>query len=324
MNGGPTTNRADPSAWAHTVPTSRVNVAVVVVLYNSASLVSGLVESLRAGLEGVSWRLIAVDNSSTDDGAAVLREIAPDAVLVATGANVGYAAGINAGVAAAPPHDTILVLNPDVRLGKGCILELLRAIGEPGVGVVVPRLVDADGSLILSMRREPTLRRALADALLGASRVGRFPSLGEVVTDPRVYETETTTDWAEGSTQLISAECWSACGPWDASYFLYSEETDFDLRARDAGFCTRYVPTASAMHLEGGSGASPGLRALMAVNRVRLFRRRNGMLRGTAYWASILIREVSRAAIGDKGSRPTVRALTSPTRLRDSPGPHWL
>ncbi|WP_347354586.1 glycosyltransferase family 2 protein [Intrasporangium sp.] len=298
--------------------------AVVVVLYNSESLIPGLVESLDEGLAGLSWHLVVVDNASTDGGPDLLRRLAPEATVVETGCNAGYAAGINAGVAAAPPHTAVLILNPDVRLTPGCVAELLRATREPGVGIAVPRLVDAEGELILSMRREPTLRRALADAFLGASRVGQYPALGEVVTSPQAYDVETDTDWAEGSTQLVSADCWATCGPWDESFFLYSEETEFNLRARDAGFATRYVPTARAVHLEGGSGASPGLRAMMAVNRVRLFRRRNGRVRGAAYWSLVLLREVSRAAIGDRGSRPTVRALTSPRRLRDTPGPHWL
>ena len=47
--------------------------------------------------------------------------------------------------------------------------------------------------------------RTLGDALLGATRAGRFAALGEVVTDPRAYERERDVDWAEGSTQLVDA-----------------------------------------------------------------------------------------------------------------------
>lgn len=314
----------DPPGATTPMSPTPVTVVVVVVLYNCAPLLPGLVESLEEGMAGVSWHLVAVDNSSSDGGPALLRQLAPGATVVETGRNAGYAAGINSGVAVAPPYSAVLVLNPDVRLGSGCVQELLQVLRQAGVGIAVPRLLDADANLVLSMRREPTIRRALADALFGASRVGRYPALGEVVTDPRAYEVGALTDWAEGSTQLISSECWSACGQWDESFFLYSEETDFNLRARDAGYATCYVPSAWAVHLEGGSGASPGLRALMAVNRVRLFRRRNGRARSIAYWAAILLRESSRAAIGDQGSHPTVRALTSPSRFRDRPGPHWL
>ncbi len=119
---------------------------------------------------------------------------------------------------------------------------LLAALDEPGTGVAVPRLLDGDGVLVPSMRREPTLVRAVADAVLGASRAGAVGRLGEMVTGAGEYDRAQQTDWAEGSTQLVSAECWRRCGPWDESFFLYSEETDFHLRVRDHGLTTRYVP----------------------------------------------------------------------------------
>ena len=53
--------------------------------------------------------------------------------------------------------------------------------------------------------------------------------------------------------------------------------------ARDAGLRTRYVPEAKAVHLEGDSRVSPGLWALLTLNKVRLHRRRKGALRATLY-----------------------------------------
>jgi GT2 family glycosyltransferase len=296
-------------------------IAVIVVTYNSEMLLPELLSSLTPGLAGVLWHLTVVDNASADRTVPTLRRLAPNANIVQTGRNAGYAAGINAGVAAAPPHTAVLVLNPDVRLQPGCVAELLRPLRTPGTGIAVPRLVDGDGSLIWSMRREPTLLRTTADAVLGANRAGRWGTLGEVVTDERRYARETVTDWAEGSTYLISKECWDRCGPWDESFFLYSEETDFALRARDAGLVTRYTPAATAVHLQGGSAQSPGLWMLLTLNRLRLYRRRHGRVAATAFWAVLFMRELSRAVLGRRPSRAAVRALVSPRRLRERPGP---
>lgn len=295
-------------------------VAVVVVTYNSGGLLEDLLASLPDGLKGVSWHLTVADNASSDGCVLTMRRLAPTATIVEMGRNAGYAAGINAAVRAAAPHSAILVLNPDVRLMPGCVAELLGAL-TPGSGLAVPQLVDRDGKLIESMRREPSVLRAWADALLGAGRAGRYPALGEVVTDPRCYDAPAVTDWAEGSTLLISAECWRRCGPWDESFFLYSEETDFALRARDAGLVTRYVPSARAVHLEGGSAQSPGLWTLVVLNRVRLFRRRNGTIRTAAYWTALVVREASRAVLGMKTSQAAVKALVSPRRMREPRGP---
>ncbi|WP_114424250.1 glycosyltransferase family 2 protein [Nocardioides houyundeii] len=299
------------------------DVAVVVVTYNSADVLPGLLDSLAAGLSGLSWQLVVVDNGSHDDGVARSLHLVPGCTVVRMGRNAGYAAGLNAGVSAAPPHRAVLVLNPDVRLEPGCVALLLDALGS-GVGIAVPRLADSGGHLHLSMRREPTVLRALGDAVLGTRRAGRWSLLGELVTDPRAYEGPATPDWAEGSTQLISVRCWRTCGGWDESFFLYSEETEYGLRARDAGYATAYVPAARATHLQGESTTSAGLWALLVANRVRLHRRRHGWLSGTAFWGVVVLREASRAAVGRPTSRAALKMLTSSRRMRESPGPHTV
>ena len=298
------------------VDIAQERVAVVVVMYNSRPLLTDFVGSLGAGLAGVDYELVAVDNASPDDSADFMHAIAPNAKIVRTGRNGGYAAGINAGVAAAGPHTAVLVVNSDVRLGFGCVAELLGGLRQPGIGIAVPRLVDAEGRVIDSMRREPTVARAFFDALFGAQQAGGLAGAGEVVSDRREYERERRTDWAEGSTQLISAECWLACGSWDESFFLYSEETEYNLRARDRGYATLFVPVAHATHLGGGSGVSHGLWTLQILNRIRLFRRRHGRLATIFFWLATLIREATRAAMGRGNSRAATRALLSPSQLR--------
>ena len=300
-----------------------LDVVVVVVTFNSREVLPGLVATLPTGLDGLSWQLVVVDNASSDGSAELARELAPDCLVVETGRNAGYAAGLNAGRAAAPPHRAVLLLNPDVRLDPGCVRTLSAALGA-GVGIAVPRLRDSAGDLHLSLRREPTALRAWGDALLGARRAGRWAALGELVSDPAAYDAPTTADWAEGSTQLVSTECWDACGGWDESYFLYSEETDFALRARDLGHLTAYVPDAGAVHLQGESTVSPGLWALLVANKVRLHRRRHGRARAAAFWLASLAREASRAALGSATSRAALATLLSPTRMARRPGPETV
>jgi GT2 family glycosyltransferase len=248
----------------------------------------------------------------------------PDVTVVLMGRNAGYAAGVNAGVAGAPDATAVMVLNADVRLASGCVPELLRALREPGTGIAVPRLTDGDGALIHSMRREPTLPREVLETFLPTRRIRPLRDVGVMVLNPDTYTTETTTDWAEGSTQLISRECLDVCGPWDEAFFLFSEETEFGLRARDLGFATRYVPTAGATHLEGGSAQDPAKWALLCRNKIWLFRRRNGRAASVAFHACAILREGSRAVVGRATSRAALRVLVSPRRLRSPAGPEWL
>ncbi len=296
-------------------------IGVVVVLFNSSTVLPGLAHSLPEALAGVRARIVAVDNASADDSVHVTRSLIEGVHVVEAGRNGGYAAAINAGIEAAGDVTAILVLNPDTRLAPGSVRVLLDALDEPGTGIAVPRLLGDSGQLLHSLRREPTIGRELAGAILGSVRVGSVGTWGETVTDSQTYEESSHIDWAEGSVQLISRECVDRVGPWDESFFMYSEETDFDLRARDAGLRTRYVPGAAAVHLRGGSSTHPGLWALLVTNKVRLYRKRRGRFYAASCYLVLLGREATRAVNGRATSRAAVRALLAMPRSGASPGP---
>lgn len=298
------------------VPAQRP-VGAVTVTHDSGSVLGGLLESLPAALAGLDWRLVVVDNGSSDGSAAVARRTLPGARVVEVGANPGFATALNLGVAELPADCDLLVLNPDVRLAAGTGAELqarLRArIGGAGdgarpIGIVAPRLVDAEGALLPSLRFEPTARRALAEAALGVRGAGAR-GWGETVLDRSAYRRPTVSDWVSGAVMMISRECLVACGPWDESFFLYSEDAEFALRARDLGFATALVEGTQAIHLGGNSRTDPALWSLLVRNKVVLYRRRHGRLRAIAFRTASLLRELRFALSGNRPSRAAARAL---------------
>ncbi len=284
------------------------DIAVIIVTWNSARVLPGLLTTLDAGLGSLTGQTIVVDNDSADDSVAVARRVAPHCRIVQTGRNAGYAAAINAGLAAADPYDAALILNPDIRLDTRAVETMFARLSDEGVGIVVPRLYHGDGSVAWSLRREPTLLRAFGEAVAGR-RAGRHPRFGETIMDEAAYRSPTTVDWATGAVMLISAACLDACGPWDESFFLYSEETEYALRARDRGFLTRLAPDARAVHLEGESKVSPRLWTILTVNRIKLYRCRHNRFTTALYWSVVLLREASRAALGHPRSRRATAAL---------------
>ncbi|MFC1419622.1 glycosyltransferase family 2 protein [Streptacidiphilus cavernicola] len=306
-------------------------VAVLVVTWNSAAVIPGFLAALPDGMGDLPWRLVVADNDSADDTVALVRDLAPDAVVVQTGRNAGYAAGVNAALGAAAAWDggysAALVCNPDVRMRPGCAPALVAALGTAlpdgaTVGITVPLLYqDGEDAPLHSLRRESSVGRALGEAVIGNRRAGRFPGLSELVTDPAAYDRPTRADWATGALMALSADCLAACGPWDESFFLYSEETEFCLRAGDRGYATQLRPEAEAVHLGGESQVSPRLWTLLVLNRVRLHRRRHGAASSAAFRAAVLLRETSRAALGRAPNRAAAAALLSSAALRATPGP---
>jgi GT2 family glycosyltransferase len=234
-----------------------------------------------------------VDNASSDGSVAAIREMS-DVDCIALRQNLGYSGAINVGRIRSWPFRNLLVVNADVRFEPGSIAALLRAVDTPGVGVVVPALVDPLGDIAPSQRRFPTILRALGDALCGSRWPTRPGWLSETVWDDDSYRAPTAVDWATGAAVLVSGACDATVGQWDTSYFLYSEEVEYATRARAAGFGVRYVPSARVLHREGGSGRSAELTALLAVNRIRYFERHHHAVLACLFRAVVVLHELLR------------------------------
>jgi GT2 family glycosyltransferase len=215
-------------------------------------------------------------------------------ICVETGANLGYAGGINVGRRHAGPCGALAVLNPDLVLEPGALREMYGALDDPAVGLAVPMLLDFPGHLYPSLRRNPTLTRTIGDALFGQHFKRRPVILSEIVRDVREYHDRHPVDWAAGAAMLISAACDRVVGAWDERFFLYSEELDYATRARAAGFRVEYVPQARARHRGAGSGQSHALIALKAINRIRYFEKYGKAT--SAMRAAVLLHELLRSA----------------------------
>jgi GT2 family glycosyltransferase len=280
------------------------DVAIVIVTHNSAHVVGDLLESIPAALDGLQSDVVVVDNASADDTTDTVQRWSCCRLI--RSANDGYAAGINRGVREAEPADAILVLNPDVRLKPRAVRILVDALRQPATGIVTPRVFNGDGSLHYSLRREPSLARTI-----GLTRT-RLAAFSEDVNRAEDYERAQVADWAMGAVLVVSRACFEALEGFDESYFLYSEETDFCLRARDRGLLTRYEPRAGAVHLGGESGQSTKTHVMQIVNRVRLYRRRHGAIASFAYLCLTALREATWIRRGGPRHRAAIAALFQP------------
>jgi N-acetylglucosaminyl-diphospho-decaprenol L-rhamnosyltransferase len=275
--------------------TRAVRLTVGILTYNSERMLPDLLASLPAGMAGVDdWQLVIADGASTDGTVEVARRLAPGAAVAGLGANRGFAAAANAVISFDPSTDAVLILSPTVRLSPGCARPMLAALGRPGAGIAVPRLFRGTGMAYPSLRRRPTLLRAWSEALLGGRLARRIGALSEIIAGPEGYTSQTRADWATGAVTMVSRECLRQAGDWDETFFLYSEETEFELRARDAGFGVTFVDV-NVTHLGGEARARPDLYALQCANRVRLYAMRHHAAAAGMFWAAIAVGEALRA-----------------------------
>jgi N-acetylglucosaminyl-diphospho-decaprenol L-rhamnosyltransferase len=284
---------------------TEARLGVVIVTYNSEQVIVELLSTLPAALAETPADVVVVDNGSSDGTVEAVRQVGGCRLVQAE--NRGYSAGINAGIRVLPDVGAVLILNPDVRLSPGSLPRMLAALDVPGTGLVAPQVRDPAGNLDHSLRRDPSLARAL-----GLTRTG-WPIFSEYVLEPEAYRHSHNVDWALGAVLLVSSECMAAVGPWDESFFLYSEETDFCQRARILGFATRYEPSAVAVHVGGASGRNDVTHAMQIINRVRLYRRRHSAPSSWTYYLLTLMSELTWARRGHLQSRHAIRTLLRPS-----------
>ena len=293
-----------------------IDCVLIVVSYRSARDVSELLGTVPAAAGDLSWHAIVVNNDPADDLEPV-RARHPQVSIIETGANLGYAGGINRALASAPVSRWTIFLNPDLRL-RPRSLETMAAQSDEHTAVV-PKIVDENGAIQLSLRREPTILASFGDAVFGNHWPSRPARLGEMVRSSRAYAEAGVVDWATGAVLLVPTALIAVVGDWDARrFFLYSEETDYSRRLRAAGAKVRYVPGAVVSHRGGGSGTSDALHALLEVNRVRYFRKWHGPLASAAFAAVVVLNNLLRCH--RSRSRAALRALLFPSARAALPG----
>src|SRR3954465_14105739 len=134
--------------------------AVVIVTYNSAAVLPGLLDSLAAGLEGVGRFEIVVSDNDSRDGSAELALAAPvGARVIRMERNAGYAAGINAAIATVSAASDVLILNPDVRLRPGAVRTMRRCWRSCRSGSSCREMYARTGPLIGRFAANPRFAR---------------------------------------------------------------------------------------------------------------------------------------------------------------------
>jgi N-acetylglucosaminyl-diphospho-decaprenol L-rhamnosyltransferase len=222
------------------------DVVAVVVTYDALPWIERCLESLT-GVETV-----VVDNGSSDGTVAVVRERFP-AVRLIESENRGLGAGWNVGIDATDSRWALL-LNADAWLDAGA-LDRLVAFGDsrPRAAVVGPRLRNPDGTLQRSVRGFPTLWRLATEYFFLRKLAPRSSVLNAFYGGGFDHDEVCSVEVVMGACMLIRRAAIDEVGRCDEDYFLFSEETDWCYRFRQAGWEVVFFPDAGCTHVRGAA-----------------------------------------------------------------------
>jgi hypothetical protein len=225
---------------------SHPDVSAVVVVLDGLPWLERCLESVR-GCE-----TIVVDHGSTDGSLELVRERFPEARVVEQ-ANVGMGGGNNAGMRLARGR-YFLLLNSDAWLAEGALDALVAfADAHPEAALVGPRLRNPDGTLQRSVRGFPTPWRLATEYFFLRKLAPRSRALNALYGAGFDHESVREVDWVSGACLFVRREAVDAVGPFDERYFMFSEETDWCRRFREAGWKVLFFPGAEVVHVGGAT-----------------------------------------------------------------------
>jgi GT2 family glycosyltransferase len=293
-------------------------VSVTVVLHNSERGLADCIRSIRPELDDGFAELIAVDNASPDESVEIIERVAPEARVVRSPQNRGFAAGANRAWASVRGRYWML-LNPDVVLDPGGIRELATWMDRhPTIGSASAELTDGDGGGPRSAGRAvPTAWRALLEAsrlhlLLPRGLRGRVLRGAYWVGGDQL-----DAGWIPATAMMVRREAVEQAGLLDESFFLYGEDIEWCWRIRDTGWSLGVCSSVAGRHREGSSAVrtmgDAETRARMARGEVEAVRAARGAryARLYAYATALALRlealHPGRAPERRRGSREAAR-----------------
>jgi GT2 family glycosyltransferase len=194
-----------------------------------------------------------------------LRQMLPSSVRVlVAGENLGYAGGNNLGIAAAlASSDLVWILNPDAVATEGCLSRLVQTCqSRPNVGIL--------GSLVVHGGSTPArvwTGGGMIDWSDGAATDHKYG--GELLEERHVVRPYKV-DFVVGASMLIRREVFETVGLLPEEYFLYFEETDFNLKAQKSGWISAVEPRARVDHYKRSTGKLPATYYLYYYIRNRM------------------------------------------------------
>ena len=231
-------------------------ILTVLLNFRTADMTLQALESAVREMKDIAGAITVVDNDSGDGSYEKIR----DAVLaggwdrvrvVASGNNGGFGAGNNIAIRLGLPDgsapDFVYLLNSDAFPEPGSVRILLDAmLAHPRCGFAGGHTFGQDGVYHNTAFRFPTIQSEFESG----ANTGPISKLLRryVVAIPEPAES-VEADWLAGASMLIRRQALDEVGMFDERYFLYFEETDLCLRARRAGWVSRYVKESRIMHI---------------------------------------------------------------------------
>jgi len=224
-----------------------IALSAIIVNYNTRSEVINCIQSILRNNRSKDFELIIIDNGSTDGSAEAIGSEFSDISLIKNSRNVGFSKAVNQGIQSAQGK-YILFLNSDIVVERPIFQEIISYMGNNAdIGIMGGKLVYPNRLLQLSAWAYPNLftefiQRVFYFRVLGKMRWYRNYKM-------RALKSKEV-DWVTGAFMVVRKEVFEKIGLFDETFFMYYEDTDLCLRARENGWKVLYNPGVYIVHYD--------------------------------------------------------------------------
>ncbi|RUA15524.1 MAG: glycosyltransferase family 2 protein [Clostridia bacterium] len=241
-----------------------LDIAIVIVNYNTKDLLRTCLQSIYASQGNFSYHVTVVDNNSNDNSVEMAITEFPQARVIPSPKNGGFAYANNIGLRSyhfaqnTPPKALpryALLLNPDTELPPTALKEMMALMdARPHLGAAGPRLILPDGSLDKACRRAfPTPMSFIYRGMGLSNLLSNHPRFAQYNLSYLPEEQETEVDSVVGAFMLVRSEAIEAVGLLDERFFMYGEDLDWAYRIKQAGWKIWYYPKVIVYHHKGAA-----------------------------------------------------------------------
>lgn len=235
-------------------------VTVVILNYNTRELLNLCLKSIVSKSWKYKLSLLAVDNNSIDDSVEYIKKHYKQVDIILNDKNLGFAGGNNIALRKVKTR-YILLLNSDTEVRPKSIDELIDFAQKGDFAISSCKLLNEDGSFQPNAGDLP-FGFAIFSWLSG---LDGFPVIGKFLpsfhrNDIIFYKNERQVGWVSGTAMLIRDDVIQKIGLLDENLFMYTEDTDYCIRAKKAGLKIGWTAKAEIIHLGGGSLKEPQYR----------------------------------------------------------------
>lgn len=235
--------------------------SVIIVNWNTGKLLRLCLESLeRLPEKSMVRHVLIIDNASSDNSLMQAKTVADRAgfTILTQSENLGFTKANNIGIKYIHEHsgadDHILLLNPDTIVHPHAIENMLTVLlSDTSIGIVGPKLLEANGDIQPSVRLFPTLSIFILlfiklHRIFSNTKTWRSYMMADFD-----YTKQQNVDQVMGAALLIRNTLLQQIGLLDEGFWIWFEEVDYCKCTQDAGFAVLYTPHASITHYKGTS-----------------------------------------------------------------------